>query len=183
MNTDLLKLFEIDSTIDERSAAFLTKAIVDNDLPGFDYLEFKKATAALKEMDMDELTAVRSSFKTAEIAGLSKQKLLQAAEHYLKVLDKEKNQFSEAMKNQYQVKVETKKERIDFLKGGLLDGQERIKKIQAKLAELEQELQLTQSELNTAMDSLKQTEQKFIQAYESLHERINKDIRNFNEIL
>jgi hypothetical protein len=50
----------------------------------------KKATAALKEMDMDELTAVRSSFKTAEIAGLSKQKLLQAAEHYLKVLDKEK---------------------------------------------------------------------------------------------
>ena len=65
-------------------------------------MEFKKATAALKEMDMDELTAVRSSFKTAEIAGLSKQKLLQAAEHYLKVLDKEKNQFSEAMKNQYQ---------------------------------------------------------------------------------
>ena len=45
MNTDLLRLFEIEAEIDERSASFLTKAIADNDLPGFDYLEFKKAVA------------------------------------------------------------------------------------------------------------------------------------------
>ena len=43
MSSDLLKLFGIGTDIDKRSATFLTKAISDNDLPGFDYLEYKKA--------------------------------------------------------------------------------------------------------------------------------------------
>lgn len=183
MNTDLLKLFEIDPDIDERSAAFLTKAIADNDLPGFDYLEFKKSTAALMEMNMDELTALKSSFKTAEIAGLSKEKLLSAAEHYLNILDKEKLQFESAMKNQYSIKVNQKKERIDFLKGGVADGQDRINKIQAKIQELQQELQEVQAEVHHAEIGLKETEQKFLGAYNLIQERIKIDISNFKELL
>ncbi len=183
MNTDLLRLFEIEAEIDERSASFLTKAIADNDLPGFDYLEFKKAVAALKEMEMDDLTAMRSSFKTAEIAGLTKDKLLFAAEHYLKVLEKEKIQFTEAMKNQFKVKVKNREERIGFLKGGVIDGNDRIKKIQAKIEELQQELQATESELEGALNGLKDTENKFTSAFESLKDKINTDISNFKELL
>lgn len=183
MNTDLLKLFEIEAEIDERSAAFLAKAIAENDLPGFDYLEFKKSMTALKEMNMDEVTALKSSFKTAEIAGLSKEKLLGAAAHYLKVLDKEKVQFSEAMKNQYSLKVDKKKERIDFLKGGVADGQERISKIQAKIIELQQELESSQEELEKAQTSLQDTQDKFMNAYKSIQEKINQDISNFKELL
>lgn len=183
MSSDLLKLFGIGTEIDERSAAFLTKAISDNDLPGFDYLEYKKALSALEEMDMDADIAVQSSFKTAEIAGLTKAKLLEAAQHYLKVIDHEKKQFQDAMKNQYKVKVLEKEERLSFLNGGILDGQRRVQAIQGKIKELEVELNQVQQELDAAKNNLQHTEQKFVEACGALESVIQSDIEKFNQLL
>ena len=183
MNKELLGLFNLEQDIDERSAAFLTRAIAENDLPGFDYLEFKKAMAALKAMQMDEDTAIRSSYATASVAGLSKDKLIQAANHYLQVLSKEKDQFASALQDQFNLKVQQRKERMDFLKGGVEDGLARIEKIKAKIAELQTELSALEDEVEGAVNGLKETESKFVAAYNTIEAQIKNDISKFNEIL
>ena len=46
--------------MDERSLEFLTTAIEKNNLPGFDYFEYKRAVTALLQMNIDEATAHKS---------------------------------------------------------------------------------------------------------------------------
>ncbi|HNG89366.1 MAG TPA: hypothetical protein PK858_04155, partial [Saprospiraceae bacterium] len=82
-------LFAADG-LDERSLDFLTKALEKNNLPGFDYFEFKRAVATLLEMKIDEDTAFKSAFATAATVGLTKEKLLDTAGYYRNLLDKEK---------------------------------------------------------------------------------------------
>ena len=62
--------------LDERSLEFLTTALEKSNLPGFDYLEFKRAVAdLLSNMNMDEATAYKSAFTTvATTLGLTKGK-------------------------------------------------------------------------------------------------------------
>ncbi|MEZ4920023.1 MAG: hypothetical protein R2792_13045 [Saprospiraceae bacterium] len=78
-------LFTSDNT-DEKSLTFLTQAIEKNNLPGFDYFEFKRAVSSLLQMDIDEATAYKSAFATAATMGLTKDKLLETASYYRNVV-------------------------------------------------------------------------------------------------
>ena len=65
--------------LDERSMESLVGALERENLPGFDYLEFKQALERLQAMDMAEETAFKSAFATASTMGLTKDKLLKTA--------------------------------------------------------------------------------------------------------
>ena len=64
-------LFAADG-LDDRSLEFLASALEKNNLPGFDYYEFKRAVVALRQMQLDEPTAHKSAFATAATGGVTK---------------------------------------------------------------------------------------------------------------
>ena len=76
MQKDLKSLFGATHGLDEKSLNFLVKALEKNNLPGFDYIEFKQSLGSLLSMDMLEETAFKSVFATATSVGLTKDKLL-----------------------------------------------------------------------------------------------------------
>ena len=76
MSERILEIFSGIDKLDKKSVAFLLKAIKENNLPGFDYLEFKQSLNGLKKMDMDETTAIKSAFTTGSTVGLTKSKLI-----------------------------------------------------------------------------------------------------------
>lgn len=57
-------IFTVDG-VDDRSLEFLANAIEKNNLPGFDYFEYKRAVYSLQQMPMSEETAHKSAFMTA----------------------------------------------------------------------------------------------------------------------
>ena len=65
--------------LDEKSLDFLVQALESNNLPGFDYLEFKRAVLQLQEINLDEPTAYKSAVTTAATLGITKEKLLETA--------------------------------------------------------------------------------------------------------
>ena len=69
---DLKSLFPIDESQDEKSQQILLKAIKNANQEGFDYLEFLVSVAKLKDMQMDEATALKSAFSTASSFGVTK---------------------------------------------------------------------------------------------------------------
>ncbi|MEM6967493.1 MAG: hypothetical protein AAF573_22205, partial [Bacteroidota bacterium] len=81
MAKNLKTIFGENHLLDEKSISFLTGALDRNNLPGFDYIEFKQSLAALAKLNMDEETAFKSAFATAATVGLTKGKLLETASH------------------------------------------------------------------------------------------------------
>ena len=136
MIKDLKTLFGKDHGLDQKSVDFLTNALEKNNLPGFDYIEFKQSLAALAQMNIDETTAFKSAFATASTMGLTKDKLLQTAKHYLKIVEKEKAQFELAMQKQIQQRVDSKLSEVDKLKEQILKHREKIQQLEAQISQI-----------------------------------------------
>ncbi|MCB0678879.1 MAG: hypothetical protein KDC30_19420, partial [Saprospiraceae bacterium] len=127
MQKDLQSIFGQVTGLDDKSIQFLTQALSKNNLPGFDYLEFKQSLSALAALNMDEVTAFKSAFATAATVGLTKDKLLKTARHYKNVLDQEKKQFDEALQKQMNQRVASKRSEVEKLKQQIVDYQAKIK--------------------------------------------------------
>lgn len=171
--------------LDERSLEFLTTALEKSNLPGFDYLEFKRAVAdLLSNMNMDEATAYKSAFTTvATTLGLTKGKLVETAGYYRNVVGKEKEKFDESLTNHTQTKVVARQEEIKRLR-------DQVERHRADIARLQDEVaaylsQIDQAEKTAAQETDKLTKAK--SSFETTHSAVllqmDRDIENIHRYL
>lgn len=169
--------------LDERSMESLVGALERENLPGFDYLEFKQALERLQELNMDEEVAFKSAFATASTMGLTKEKLLKTAAHYKKVLDKEQVSFDTALKNQIKAKVDGKRKEVSTLR-------KRLKEYEAKIAELEKlkaaaEKTISEADatITAAQESINDVHQRFEATLKALQNQIDQDVTDIERFL
>ena len=163
------EIFEGLEGLDGKSINFLSRAIFGNNLPGFDYLEFKQSVFSLRKMELDKETAYKSAFATANTMGLTKTKLVQTAQHYKQVLDKEKEQFENALEKQVTQKVAAKRE----MKSKLTT---KIEEYKSKIKELETKIMEFQEKIDGADDKINDAQGKFENAYGAFEKSIAEDI-------
>ena len=175
-------LFSTEQT-DERSLEFLAAAIEKNNLPGFDYFEFKRAVAALKAMPLEEATAYKSAFKTAETLGINKEKLLETAAYYRNLVLKEKDHFDQALNNQHTARIDSREAELKRLN-------DQIERHKAEIARLEDEVGNYLNQVDAAEKSLKQDREKlekakksFEQTHHAVITHIEKDIEHLHQYL
>ena len=183
MSIKITKLFAGSDGLDKKSVTFLLKAIEENNLPGFDYLEFKMALNGLKEMDMDDTTAVKSAFTTGKTVGLTKSKLITTAEHYRKVLMQEKTQFDTALKNQMDQRVHGKKEQKEKLNHKIKAYRDKIAELEAEIMKYQDKLNNADNEINAAKAKIEETRDKFENTFTDFVGQIDRDINMLKEIL
>lgn len=183
---DLKSIFHLNSELDDKGKNFLdiiTSVLERSNLPGFDYLEFKQSLAALEKMNMDKQTAIKSAFATASTVGLTKEKLLNTASHYLKILGKEKDEFEDAMQNQIKVKVEGKKEEVEKLRAMINNYKKEIEKLEAQIQQSQQTIDSSDRKIQQEADKIEKTKISFDSIYKSIHDIISNDMQNFNQYL
>lgn len=180
MNKDLKTIFGSVTGLDDKSVEFLTNALDKNNLPGFDYLEFKQSVSKLISMDMDEATSYKSAFATGTTVGLTKEKLLKTAEHYKIVLDHEKKQFDSALEKQMQQKVASKKGEVEKLKAQVIQYREKIKDLEAKIAKAEGTIANADENIQAALEKIQTTHDNFSYTFQSIQNQIEKDIESIN---
>ena len=183
MNKDLKALFGSAHGLDQKSIDFLTKALEKNNLPGFDYLEYKLALGALAEMDMEEATRFKSAFATASTMGLTKTKLLETAGHYKKILNKERSQFDVALKNQMQHKVASKQQEVEKLKEQIVKHQEKIALLQEQIDKYQNTIDGADAMIEEAKQKIMGTQNNFEMTHQSILNQIEKDIENIKKYL
>jgi chromosome segregation ATPase len=190
MQKDLKSLFGDHHGLDDRSVTALTRALANENLPGFDYIEFKQALARLREMDMDEPTAFRSAYATASTMGLTKEKLLKTAQHYKKVLDDENEHFEESLKRQMEQKVKAKMQEVEKMKKQVAEFRGKIDELENKIKDLETKIQRGQKtiasadkDIQNAKDKLLSTKDAFQYALKSISNEIQKDIESMESYL
>lgn len=163
--------------LDQRSVDIIIASLEKANLPGFDYLEFKQSLEALANLNMDEITAIRSAFATASTMGLTKEKLLDSAAHYRTILEKEKEKFEAAVNKQIQDKVDGKLREAELLKTEILKAQQKITELQAQITEWQSRIGQWENTVDTAADQAAQQREK-IEATRSAFEYTLQSILN-----
>jgi chromosome segregation ATPase len=183
MSKSLKSIFGPHHGLDEKSVNFLIKALDKNNLPGFDYLEFKQALQALQEMDMTEETAYRSAYATATTVGLTREKLLKTADHYKKILANEKVQFDAALQKQVKQRVEGKRSEVEKLRQQIEDYKKKIEQLEAKIVKSQQTIEQQDDLIQSAQDKIETTKDGFERTLQSITNEIDRDIENIESFI
>ncbi|MCB9300855.1 MAG: hypothetical protein H6566_09430 [Lewinellaceae bacterium] len=183
MQQDLKELFSANAGLDERSLSSLIKALERNNQPGFDYIEFKQSLGRLLALNMDEATAFKSAFATASTVGLTKDKLLQTAELYKKVLFNEKQQFDAALQKQMEQRVESKLSEVEKMKKQIEEYKIKIQQLQEKITKSQDTIDHADEHIQAAKEKIESTKDAFETTLRAILNDIDRDIENIQSML
>ncbi len=183
MQKKLAGIFGDHHGLDEKSVTFLTNALEKNNLPGFDYIEYKQSLSAMAGLDIPEEMAFKSAFATASTVGLTKEKLLKTATHYKKVLDTEKKQFDKALENQIQQRVGSKIAEVNKLKKQITAFEAKIVELKEKIKHAGEIIDNADAEIQAAKEKIEGTREGFENTLNSIMNAIDKDIENIGKYI
>lgn len=183
MQQDLKEIFGDTTGLDPKSIESLTRALEKNNLPGFDYLEFKLSLGRLAMMNLPEETAFKSAFATASTVGLTKEKLLTTGQHYRKVLFDEKDQFNQALQGQLQKRVNSKQEEVIKLKAQIQAWQEQIANLQNQIAKSQATIDDAGNNIEAEMRKIQATKESFEHTHQSIMNQLELDLQNIQRYL
>ncbi|MBP6828490.1 MAG: hypothetical protein KA165_18125 [Saprospiraceae bacterium] len=175
-------LFSADG-LDERSLEFLATAIEKNNLPGFDYFEFKRAIVSLIQMKLDEVTAHKSAFTTAATVGVTKDKLIETAAYYKNVVEKEKEQFDKALENQNSTKITARQEEVKRLRDQIERHKTEIARLQDEVAGYLNQIDQAENAVKLEGEKLEKARAAFEKTHQAVVLQIDKDIENMHKHL
>ncbi len=180
---DMKAFFGAMHGLDEKSLQFLISALEKNNLPGFDYIEFKQSLSKLLAMDMDEGTAFKSAFATASTLGVTKDKLKQTATHYQKILSKEKAQFDNALQKQMTQRVDGKYKEVERLKQQVVEYEKKIEELKTRIESANNTIAQADAQIENAKTKIESTREAFDFTHQSIMNQINIDIENIEQYL
>jgi len=154
-----------------------------HNLDGFDYLEFKESLKSLEKMPMDEQTRYQSAFAMAKTMGATPKKLMDAAAHYLKILQQEENKFEQALQNQRNRQIGGREKQVADLEKGILQRAEKIKTLTAEIEQAQKELEAIKAEISGAIVKVETTKNDFIASYNAVVTQIEQDVEKMKIFL
>lgn len=177
------KEVETSGNVDEKIVNTLFQAIEQNNLKGFDYLEFKQAVQGLKKMVADEATRFKSAFATASTMGITMDKLVDSANYYVSILDKEKSQFIKAANDQSNRLVGDRKKELDHLMKSLADKKRMIDQLQQELSKGEERIKVIQDGIENSTIKIENTKRNFEASWGHLKKQMLNDIEKIKTYL
>jgi len=185
-NTDSSKVFtdelsnnSIDNTDGKQSEEFykvLFGALENNNQPGFDYLEFKKAMMGLDSLGMDEKTKFLSAYAGAQAGGATAQSLMDSAIIYLDILLGEAKKFKNAVEIQKSKQISNRENEVKQLNNLIAGKTEQIGKLQAEIEEHKEMLKSLDAEINVSREKIETTIADFNVTYDGLVKKIKDDV-------
>jgi septal ring factor EnvC (AmiA/AmiB activator) len=176
-------LFSGGKSLDEKSLEMLAKVIEQNNLPGFDYYEFKRSVTMLQEMKLDEVTAYKSAFQTASTVGVTKEKLLETAQYYRNLMEKEQNSFTAALEKQNQKRITDRQTEIARLKDQIARHEEQLARLQEEIAAYKNEAAQAEQQITTDTEKLAATQNAFGTTFQAVLFTIDSDLEKIHQYL
>jgi len=160
----------------------LMMAIEKANLPGEDYLEFMEALQAMKHLALDESVKIQTVFATLSTKGLTKQKVLESANYYVKVIDNEKTKFYEALKAQTSNQVEKKNNDIVKIEEDIKRKTEQIALLTQEINQGKEVIIKIKNEIAEADSKIKKTENDFLSTHSAIVNQINTVVNKVKTI-
>jgi chromosome segregation ATPase len=169
--------------VTEKFMDVLFSAMEKNNLDGFDYLEYKQSLQSLVKMPMDEATRYQSAFAMAQTMGANPQKLIQSADHYISVLQKEEKKFEAALANQTHNQIASKEKLVKELDATIKQKEAQIQKLQKEIAATRKKQEALRADVKKASVKVQTTKNNFIASYNQLVSQIQADMDKMKQYL
>jgi len=183
MTLNLKDLFNVSEQMNDKVLMKLLTAVKDGQQKDFDYLKFKQSYKSLCQLGMDESTAAKSAFLTASTMGLTKEKLMLTVQHYKNILNKEKEQFAQALKNQIANNVDGKTIEIKRLQEKTEENIRKIAQLQKEQTIIEQEIQKLKDTADVSRLKIEDTRDQFKTTFDILYSEVEEDGLLYDSIL
>lgn len=169
--------------VNQKFSDILFKAIEAHNQEGFDYLEFKRSIQNLAQMNLEEATAFKSAFATAQTMGATPKALSVSAQHYLAVLQKEEEKFHLALANQKAKQIDGGLKELKSWEQSIQDKTTHIEKLKQEITTLQEQMDKLKSDISGAEEKINGTERDFMATYQHLVNQIRQDIENIGKYL
>jgi chromosome segregation ATPase len=170
------EIFGENATYDARSLDFLSEALDKANLPGFDYLEFKKSVVGLAKLNVDEATAFKAAYTTAATLGFTKEKLVETIGFYKNVLQKEGESFAEAMKAHTQNRVDAQQKNIERLRDQIERHKSEIDRLEKENSEYLKEIETLQTNVQSETVKIEKNNELFQTTLRIAQLELDKDL-------
>lgn len=167
---------KVDQDVSALAREALLKALESANLEGYDYLEFRNSLKSLETVISDEATRYKSAYAAVLPMGVSGEKLITTAKHYIDILKSEEKKFLYALGLKSDNDVTGSEKRLVQI-----DEEIRIKA--EEIAKLNEEIQKLKNDKNALTGSIDENKRKiensknsFYSAYSQVLSGIEDDI-------
>lgn len=168
---------------DDRMMAVLFSAMEENNIQGYDYLEFRDTLKSLQAMPMDEATRFRSAFAMAQTLKTTPEELIRTGKAYLQVLEKEDRKFREALTAREQSDLRSREQQMAALDSEVKSNQERIEALMAEISKARAKMEALGGELKEVTRKMDETRSRFESAYAFIAGQISEDLKKMEQYL
>lgn len=169
--------------VSDKFMEVLFSAMQQNNLDGFDYLEYKQSLQSLSKMQMDEQTRFQSAFAMAQTMGVTVPKLLDSASHYIQILQQENQKFNDALSKQRSQQIGNREEQITQLDKAIQSKTEQIQSLTQEIEQNRKQMEQLKQEIAQSTVKVESTKNDFLATYTNLVNQINTDISNIKTFL
>ncbi|MBK8347983.1 MAG: hypothetical protein IPL08_10250 [Saprospiraceae bacterium] len=170
-----------DGMPDPKFTELLLKSIEANNIEGFDYLEYKNSLSSIAKVIPDEGMRYKSAFEMAKTMGLTKEKLIQSASHYIDVLTSEDKKFKDALQNQKAKQIQGRADQLAAIEKSIQDKQQMIEKLSKEIEASKAQLGEVKKEIDGAIVKIDVTNQQFVSSYNLVYNQIYEDIEKIKK--
>lgn len=173
----------ISGDINDRFVKVLMEAMEAANLPGFDYLEYKKSLQNLKKMNFTDSVRFQTAFATAQSMGVTPQQLQESAQHYLNTLNAEQKKFSKALAGQRSQQVSDKEGQLKQIDAEVGRQEAKIKELQAQIEQAKAKQAKLRKTIQGSVDKLAKTQADFETTFKIITDGIEQDKVHMAEFL
>jgi hypothetical protein len=159
----------------DRFTGHFDKLLSDANIPGPDYYEFARMIAVMQAIP-DEAARYNAAFAGLQVQGLDKQRLLDTATEYLRILSTDAGQFQATVDAAFKEKVNGKEAEAEQKAA-------RIRSLSQEIAQLQQQIGSLQEETRVSKDKLSAGSIAYSTESKRRQEDIRRDIEKINQYI
>jgi chromosome segregation ATPase len=152
-------------------------------LPGPDYYEFYKMMETLEAHIHDENARLSAVFAALSIQGLTKQVLIDTANQYRRIIEKDKSDFDLALKDKLNNEVGQKQTEIYNLNKKIASNSEQIQKLTKEISDSQARITSLKAEVDDEEQRLNKNAGGYKIASQAVINKISSDVQKIQTTL
>ena len=152
-------------------------------LPGPDYYEFMKMMETLEAHIKDEKARMSATYAALSIQGLTKDKLVETANKYKDIINKDKTNFEKIANDKSEKEIGQKRKDVLSLEETIVGHSEMIQKLTKEITDCQNALGKLKATITEEENKLAKNKQGYLLACEAMMKKILEDITRIQTTL